>query len=143
MMFQIVFDHFIRDIARPPRAVSDCPKVIAPISLFQIWKFRLKQPRRATCQTLNRIRKCQLRRILNVHLNVVFGNYARQNANIFSIADLHEQIAASHLYITFQNVIAIFGCPHQMDGQSRNCLMSVSVVFHLPQFSHEILAEAN
>jgi hypothetical protein len=40
-------------------------------------------------------------------------------------------------------VIAIFCCPNQMDGQSRNCVMSVPVLFHLPQFSHEILAEAN
>ena len=45
MMFQILWHHFIRDIARPPRAVADCPKVVAPISLFEFWKRRLKKAR--------------------------------------------------------------------------------------------------
>jgi hypothetical protein len=40
-------------------------------------------------------------------------------------------------------VIAVFCCPHKMDGQSRDSVMPVPVLFHLPLFSHEILAEAN
>ena len=77
-----------------------------------------------------------------MHLNVVFRNYARKNADIFSITNLHQQITATHFDIAFKHVIAIFCCPNQMDGQSRDRVTSVPIVFHLPQFSHEILAEA-
>ena len=136
MMFQILFDHFVRDVARRPRAVSDCPKMIAPISLFQIWKFRLKQPRCATFQTLYQIRQSHLRRIFDVHMNVVFTDHARQNTDIFGIANLHEQITTSNFYIAFKDVIAIFCSPNKMNRQSRDCVMPVSVFFHLPQFSH-------
>jgi hypothetical protein len=33
-------------------------------------------------------------------------------------------------------VIAIFCTPHNVDGQMRNRMMTASIVFHLPQFSH-------
>jgi hypothetical protein len=33
-------------------------------------------------------------------------------------------------------VIAIFRTPNKMCGQPRNCMMTVPVIFHLPQFSH-------
>ena len=142
-MFQILFDHFIGDIASRPCAVSDCPKMIAPVSLFQIRKFRLKQSRGATFKSFYQIRKRKFRRIFDVHMNVVFAYHARQYSHIFRVANLREQITATNFYIAFKHVIAIFCCPNQMDGQSRNCVMSVPVLFHLPQFSHEILAEAN
>jgi hypothetical protein len=71
-----------------------------------------------------------------VHMNVVFRDYARQDANIFRVTDLHQQVSTSDFNIALQNVIAIFRTPNNVDGQPSNCVMSVPVVFHLPQFSH-------
>ena len=136
MMFQILLHHFIGDVARTPRAISDCPKVVAPISLLQIWKLRLEQARRATFESFDQIRQSQLRRVFNVHMNMIFAHHARQNSDIFRVANLHEQVSTAHLYIAFQNVIAIFRTPNNMCGQPRNRMMTVPVIFHLPQFSH-------
>jgi hypothetical protein len=33
-------------------------------------------------------------------------------------------------------VVAILCCPNQVNGQPRNCVMPVPILFHLPQFSH-------
>ena len=142
-MFQILLYHFIGDIAARPRAVSDCPEVIAPVSLLQLWKFRLQKTRRATFKPFDQIRERKFRRIFDVHMNVVFADYARKYSHIFRIANLHQQISTTSFYIAFQNVIAIFCTPNNMCGQSRNRVMTVPIFFHLPQFSHEILAEAN
>ena len=110
--------------------------MIAPVSLLQIWKLRLKKARGATFQTFYQIRKCQFRRIFDVHMNVVFRDDTAQDTNIFGITNLDEQIAATTLYIAFKDVIAILCCPNQMNGQTSNCVMSVPILFHLPQFSH-------
>ncbi len=136
MMFQRFLHHFIRDIAATPRAVSDCPKMIAPIAFFQLWKFCLQQPRRATFQAFNQIRQSKFWRIFDVHMNVVFADYTRQNPNIFRVANLNQQISTARFYIAFQNVIAIFSTPNKMHGQPRNRVMTVSIFFHLPLFSH-------
>jgi hypothetical protein len=69
-----------------------------------------------------------------VHMNVVFRDYARQYPNIFRVTDLHQQISTSNFYIAFQNVIAILCTPNNVDGQARNCVMTVPIIFHLPLF---------
>ncbi len=107
MMFQILLHHFIRDIAATPRAIADCPEVIAPVSLFQSWKLRLQKSRRASFQAFNQIRECQFRRVFDVHMNVVAADDTRQNTNIFGIANLNQKVAASNFNVAFQNVIAI------------------------------------
>jgi hypothetical protein len=33
-------------------------------------------------------------------------------------------------------VIAILRTPNNVDGQTSNCVMTVPIIFHLPQFSH-------
>ena len=136
MMFQILLHHFICYVSGTPGSIPDCPKMIAPISLLQVWKFRLQQARRATFQTFDQIRESQFRRIFNVHMNMVFAYYSRQNSNIFGIANLYQQISATNFYLAFQNVIAIFCHPNDMYGQSCNRVMTVPVIFHLPRFLH-------
>ncbi len=136
MMFQILLHHFIGDIAAAPRAIADCPEVVAPVSLFQAWELRLQKTRRASFQAFDQIRNRQLRRIFDVHMNVVFRDYARQYANIFGVANLHQKVAASRLDVALQNVIAILRTPNNVDGQTSNCVMTVPIIFHLPQFSH-------
>ncbi len=136
MMFQILFDHFIGDFARRPGAISDCPKMIAPISLLQTWKLRLKKARGATFQTFDQIRKSYFGCVFDVHMNVVFRDYTAQDTNIFRVANLDEQITTANLYVPFKDVVAILCCPNQVNGQPRNCVMPVPILFHLPQFSH-------
>ena len=115
-----------------------------PSPIAQQWlpQERFFKCRNSTCKS----RQMRPRRRLTKSERASFGGhsmcigtwsyYARQDADIFGIANLRQQIAATHLYIAFQNVIAVLCCPNQMDGQSRNSVMSVPVFFHLPQFSH-------
>ncbi len=101
MMFQIRLHHFIRDIAAAPRAIPDCPEVVAPVALFEFWKLRLQKARRASFQAFDQIRECQLWRIFDVHMNVVTADYARQNTNIFRVTDLHQQVPTSDFDVAF------------------------------------------
>jgi hypothetical protein len=142
-MFQILLHHFIGDIAATPHALSNRPEMIAPVSLFKLWKFSLQQTRRATFQAFDQIRESQFRRVFDVHMHVVFADDTRQNANILGITNLNEQISTTSFYIAFKDVIAILCTPNKMCGQARNRMVTVPIIFHLPPFSHEILAEAN
>ena len=139
MILQIFLHHFLRDIAGAPRAISDRPEMVPPVAFFQFWKLRLEQSRRATFQALDQIRQRQFRRILDVHMNMIFADHARQDSDIFRVADLHQQSSATRLYIAFQNMIAILRAPHDVCRQARQRVMTMSVIFHLPQFSHRLL----
>jgi len=140
-MFQILFDHFIRDSARRPRAASDCPKMIAPISLFQIWKLRLKQPRGVTFQMFYQIRARQARRIFNVHVKIVTADrsgFAHLPSRKSASAN-HGNAPLSRLPKRDSGILL----PKQ-DGPSmaslcdvRACFLSSSTIFT------QILAEAN
>ena len=143
MMFQILLHHFIRDIAAAPRAISDCPEVIAPIPLFKARKLRLQKTRSASLKAFDQIRQRQLRWILDVHMNVVTTYHARQYLNIFRIANLNQKITTSNFDVAFQNVIAILCTPNNMDGQTSNCVLERCRLSFIFRYFTQILAEAN
>ena len=135
MMFQILLHHFIGDIAATPHALSNRPEMIAPVSLFKLWKFSLQQTRRATFQAFDQIRQRYFRRIFDVHMNVVFADYAFQYPYVFGIADLNQQVATSRFDVALKDVVTILCYPDNMRSQSAPRVRAFSVFFHLPFFS--------
>ena len=131
MMLKILLHNFIRDLARAPRPVPDCPEVTAPVALSQTRIFLLQDSRRTSFQALDQIRKRYFWRIFDVHMDVVTTYYAAEDSHILSIANLHQQLATSNFYVALQNVITIFRCPHQMRCETRRGVSAFSVLFHL------------
>jgi len=88
----------------------------------------------ATFQAFDQLRQRQFWRIFNVHMNVVFRDHARKDANIFGIAHLNQQVPTANFDVTLQNMVTILGTPNQMYGQACNGVVTVPIIFHLPLF---------
>lgn len=134
MMLKILLNHFVRDISGTPRAVTSCPKVPPPISLLQMRKLLLQPARRTTFEPLDQIRQRQFRSVFNVHMNMVFAHNAFENSDIFRIANLNQQVAASNFDVALQNVVTVLCDSHNIRGQSCRRLRRLSVFFHQPNF---------
>ena len=121
MMLQILLNNFIRDFAGAPRPVADCPEVSSPISFSKLRILLLQYSRRTTFQSLDQIRDRYLRRIFNVHMNMVFAHHSAQDSHIFRITNLQKPFTTAHFDVALQNVITICALPIP------NALLSVSL----------------
>ena len=107
MMLQILLHHFFRDVARTPCPVPDGPEVPPPVPLPQGWIFFLQAAAGAPLHPLDQVGERLRRRVLDVHMDLVFADYSFENPHVFSVADLHEQVAAAHCEVAFEDVVTV------------------------------------
>lgn len=112
MVLKIFLHHLVADVARAPRAVPDGPEVTPPVPLAQRRILLLKSPTAPPLEPLDEVGERSLRRVLDVHVDVVFAHHALEYPHILGIADLHEQVAAPHLDVTRQDGVAILCHPY-------------------------------
>ena len=61
---------------------------------------------------------------------MVFANHAFEYTYIFSVADLHDQVSASHFDLSLQHVVAVFRYPDDVRGESGDTVAVMAVVLH-------------
>ena len=114
MMLKILLHRFFRDVACAPCAVPDCPEVSAPVPLAQRGELLLEQPRCPPFEAFHQVRERLRWRILDMHVDMIFADHSFQDADIFGVADLHQQLSTSNFEVALQNVVAVLGTPHDM-----------------------------
>ena len=67
-----------------------------------------------------------------MHVNVVRAHHALQNVHILAIAYLHQDVPASFLYVSGQDLVSIFRNPHYVARQVAHAMRC------LPIFSHSL-----
>jgi choline dehydrogenase-like flavoprotein len=90
----------IGNVTCTPGSVSDRPKVPPPVFLAQGRVFLLQSARCPTLHPLNQVRQRLRRRILNMHVHMVFAHHSLQYSHVFRVTDLqqqHDYISAFHL----------------------------------------------
>ena len=90
MVLQIFLHHLFGDVARAPCAVSYRPEVPPPVLLLQRRVLLLQESGRAAFEPLDQIREGLRRRVLDVHVDVVFTDHALEYPDIFRVADLDD-----------------------------------------------------
>ena len=135
-MLKIFLHRLFRDVARAPRAVSYCPEVTAPISLAQGRVLFLKPAARPPLHPLDQVTERLRRRVLDVHMDVVFAHHAFEDAHVLGVADLHEQVPASHLDVTCEHFVAVLRDPDDVRRQSRDSVPAMPILFHGRDFYH-------
>src|SRR6185295_4831471 len=97
MMLQILLYRFIRNVSGAPGSVADCPKMSTPIFLSQRGVFLLQPTRCSSLHSLNQIRQRLRGTVLDVHVHMIFADYALKNSHVFRVTYLHQQVSAAHL----------------------------------------------
>ncbi len=129
-MPKVLLDDFFRDVARAPRAVPDGPEVAAPVPLRERRILFLQPPAAAPLHPLDQVGHGLRRRVLDVHVDVVFADHTFEYPHILGVADLHEQVAAAHLDVAFEHVEAVLRDPDEVRRQPRDGVTAVPVVLH-------------
>ncbi len=135
-MLKILLHRLFRDIACTPRSVPYRPEVPAPVPLAQRRVFFLKPAASAPFHPLDQIGQRLRRRVLEVHVNVVFANHTFEYPHVLGVADLHEQVPAAQLDVALQHVVAILCDPDDVGRQPRDGMPAMPVVCHGRDFYH-------
>lgn len=135
-MLKVLLHRFFRDVTRAPRAVPDGPEVPPLVPLAQGRVLFLQPPARAPLHPPDQVRHGLRRRVLDVHVDVVFAHHTFEDAHVLGVADLHEQVAAPHLDIADEHVVAVLHDPYDVCCQPRRSVPAVPIVFHGRDFYH-------
>ena len=117
MMFKVVLDHFVGDVARAPCPISNGPKMAAPVFLGKSREFLLQTTRCPSLETLHKIAQLLRRTVFDVYVNMVLAYDTLKDPYIFRITDLIDKVTAPDLDIALENMVTIFRDPYDMGGQ--------------------------
>jgi hypothetical protein len=129
-MLQVLLYNLICDVACAPSPVPYRPEVAAPIPLVQFRVLLLEQSRRALLHSFDQIRHGLRRRILDMHMDVVFAHYSFEDPHIFGVADLQKQVPAPHFDVAYKHRIAVLRYPYDMRLKASDCVPAMSVISH-------------
>ena len=135
-MLQVFLHRLLRDVARAPRPVAYRPEVPAPVPLRERRVLLLEPAAGAPLHPPDQVGQRLRRRILDMHVDVVLAHHAFEHPHILGVADLREQVAAPHLNVSDQHVVAVLRHPHDVRRQPRRSVPAVPVLFHSHDFYH-------
>lgn len=136
MVLKVFLHQFFRHVACAPGPVPNRPEMLAPIPSSQLWVFLLQHPGGPPFESFHQIANGFRGRVFNVHMDVILTDYSFQYSHVFRVADLHQQIPASHFDFPFQYVITIFRHPDYMGDHSRHTMRVMPIRFHAALFYH-------
>ena len=129
VMLKIFLYHFICYVACTPYAITNSPKMPAPISLGKCWIFLLQSSRGSTLQSLYNITYIKRWTVLNMNMYMIFANYSLKNPYVLRIANLLNKFPTSFLNISFQNFIPVFCNPNYVGRKPRYCMATNTLIF--------------
>ncbi len=126
-MFDVLIDHLFGDVSRAPCPIANGPEVPAPVALLEVREFILKMMRCSAFEALHDAGYGKTRRIFDVHVDVVAPHGSFENADVFTITHLDEELPASFLHFSREDVVTVLCDPDQMDGQSSDRMATVAI----------------
>lgn len=130
MMFKVILDHLICDVARAPYPITYGPKVAAPVFLGKDREFLLKTARCPPLETLHKVTHSLGRSVLNMYVHMIFAYNTFKDPNILRITNLLDKFTAPDLDITLENLITIFRDPYNMNRQPRYRMSRPSLLIY-------------
>ena len=130
MMLQVLLYNLICDVACAPSSVPYRPEMSPPIPLAQLRVLLLEQSRRAPLHSFDQIRHRLRRRILDMHMDVVFAHHSFEDSHIFGVTDLQKQIPAPHFNVAYKHRIAVLRYPHDVCLKASDCVPAMPVISH-------------
>lgn len=128
MMFKVILDHLVGDVARAPYPISNGPKVPAPVLLGNPGEFLLKTAGNPALKAFHQVAHLLGGTVLNMYVYMVLTYDPLENPYIFRIANLFYKITAPDLDIPREHVISILGDPYYMGRQPRYSMTGPSLL---------------
>ena len=129
-MLQVFSDQLFCEISSAPSTIPNCPEMLTPVSLLQLWKLLLQQPGRSSFEALHDLTNRLRRRIFKVHMDMILTDCPFENFDVLSITDLDDQFSTPFLNVSFKDVIAVLRDPDDVDSQSGDTMIASSLLCH-------------
>ncbi len=129
-MLQVCSDQCLCELPSAPSARPDCPEMLTPIALLQLWKLLLQQPGRTSLKALHKVTDRLGRRILKRHMDMILTHCPLEHVDVLSITDLHDQLSTPFLNVPFEDVIAVLRDSDKVDGQAGGTVTASSLLCH-------------
>src|SRR5215510_15443165 len=119
LRLNILLDHLIGNIARTHGQVPPGPEVPPPKLLLQMRKLLQQDPGADAFEPLHDLADVLVRLVLDEHMHMVTGHFARDNLQFVFQRDLPQHISHSHGNLARQHAFAILRNPAQVNFQIR------------------------
>lgn len=137
MMFNIGFDHLIRDVAGGADKVADGPEVLAPIAFMELGKFLLDLAGRFTLNILHEFADGDIWWDRNIDMDVIFGHRAPENFGLIILTNLTNEVPDTNGDVAHKYRIPILGDPDNMIGTIKRGVAGFAIVLaHIPRAYH-------
>src|SRR6478672_8065441 len=124
MILEILKYSLVCDVAAGSAEVASRPEMAAPVTFAKFWELHLNAMRRAPFDTANEVADRDMRWYLDEHVDMLFGQNARDDLYPQFLADLPNDGTYPLAQCSFQNLIAIFGNPDDVVAMVKNGVTS-------------------
>jgi len=118
LLFNVLDDHLIRNIAAATTKVAPSPKMSAPVRFSKVWKLVQQFERGLTLQPLHQTTDRHLRRKRDKQMDMVFRYMPFDDVNPFALAYFPDHIPETKGNAFHQNLLPVLRYPHQVQVDS-------------------------
>src|ERR1700723_676495 len=128
----VLNDRLVRHHARTRHEEPACPEVPTPAFLVQMAKLLQKLPRRFPLDPLHQVARRDMRWAGDEQVDMILAHMPLEDLDFQFRADVPHQLPQADAYIRPQQLLAVFGDPHQMELDVKACVRGPSVMLHPP-----------
>src|SRR3984893_143709 len=133
MILEILKYRLVCDVAAGSAEVAPRPEMATPVTFAKFWELHLNAMRRAPFDTSNDVADRDMRWYLDEHVDMLFGQNARDDLYPQFLADLPNDGSYPLAQCSFQNLIAIFGNPDDVVAMVKNGVTSGCIAHRLTE----------
>src|SRR3984893_301097 len=131
MILEILKYRLVCDVAAGSAEVAPRPEMATPVTFAKFWELHLNAMRRAPFDTSNDVADRDMRWYLDEHMDMLFGQNARDDLYSQFLADLPNDGSYPLAQCSFQNLIAILGNPDDVVAMVKNGVASGCIAHRL------------
>jgi hypothetical protein len=139
MIIYVFLYHFICNVTTCYTEVSSCPKVSAPISLFQLWKLLLNFSGTFPFHCFYQITFTHMGWYRYKNMYMIRGNNSTYYLDIKFLSNLRNYLTNSPLQCSPENFVTVFGNPNNMISMVIFGMRSFAIGFHTKSLTNSRL----
>ena len=136
MIINVFIQHRIRYIPACRTEIPSTPKMAAPVSLSQTWKFLLSPVRASSFSSFYKIAYGNTRRYTTVQVDMVTRDHTIEYFNAHIFGRLGYYFTYSYLKVSLKHPVSVFCDPNQMIAVMIQAVRAISVCLHPANLNH-------
>ena len=139
LLRNVRFDHFVRNIAAAAAEVAACPDMAPPKALPHMRKFGQQPLGAFAFHPLDQATDGDLRREGDHDMDMIRRDMPLQDSDARLPTCFPDNRPHPLRNLTAQDLVAIFGDPHDMEVEGKRRMGTMAIITHVPQSTQNLL----